>query len=150
MNSTRWSALKSVLSLRTGWLTTATMTLSNTSAVRRMMSRWPRVTGSYEPGQTATPPLRSAATVNSDARVAVDALVDQRQVEGERRALVRFGHGERGLVENAREQRGKPAPQTGDGTIWRVGEDEVVGGVGARHVSQRVLDAHGRRGIAQR
>src|SRR5215212_7539548 len=73
------------------------------------------------------PPLRSAATVDRDARVAVDALVDERQRQLERRALVRFGHGERALVENAREQRRQALPQTGGGTIRRVGEHEVVG-----------------------
>ena len=46
MNSTRSSAVKSVFCLRTGWFTTATITWSNTSAARRMMSRWPSVTGS--------------------------------------------------------------------------------------------------------
>src|SRR3954454_4047690 len=53
MNSTRSSAVNSVFCLRTGWFTTATITLSNTSAARLMMSRWPSVTGSYEPGSTA-------------------------------------------------------------------------------------------------
>ena len=46
MNATRSSAVKRVFCLRTGWLTTATITLSNTSEARRMMSRWPNVTGS--------------------------------------------------------------------------------------------------------
>ena len=34
------------LLLAHGWFTTATITLSNTPAVRLMMSRWPNVTGS--------------------------------------------------------------------------------------------------------
>src|SRR4051812_10942811 len=87
MKPMRSSAVKRVFCLRTGWLTTATRTFSKTSAVRRMMSTCPNVTGSYEPGQTAVP-LRSANTVDGDSRVAVDALVRQRQVELERVALV--------------------------------------------------------------
>jgi hypothetical protein len=46
MNATRSSALKTVFSLRTDWFTTATITCSNTFAVRSMMSMWPSVTGS--------------------------------------------------------------------------------------------------------
>ena len=37
---------KTVFCLRTGWSTTATMTLSHAFAARLMMSRWPKVTGS--------------------------------------------------------------------------------------------------------
>src|SRR5215208_5424657 len=103
--ATRSSALNSVFCFRNGLFITATTTLSNTSAVRWMMSRWPIVTGSYDPGQTAVPPFRSA-TMDRDARVAVDALVDERQRERQRRALVRFGHGEGGFGEDAREQLG--------------------------------------------
>src|SRR3954451_15622342 len=150
MNSTRSSALNSVFCLRTGWATTATMTLSNTSATRRMMSRWPSVTGSYDPGQTATPPLRSAATVDGDPGVAVDALVHERQCQLERRALVRFGHGEGGLVENGGEQLGELFPQTGGGTIRRVGEHEVVRAHVAGEVGQRVLGADRCRWVADR
>src|SRR5215212_6735467 len=91
MNATRSSAGKIVFCLRTGWLTTPTTTLSNTFAARPMMSRWPIVTGSYEPGQTAVPPLRSAG-MDRDASVAVAALGEQREGKLERPALVGFGH----------------------------------------------------------
>src|SRR3954471_21967587 len=151
-NSTRCSAEKSVFCLRTGWFTTATITLSNTSETRRMMSRCPSVTGSYEPGQTAVPPLRSAATVDRDAGVAVDALVDERQRESERRALVGFGHGERGLGEESGQQLGQPVPRLGGGTIWRVRENEVEGRlrVGTPEVGERVADPDHRVGVADR
>jgi hypothetical protein len=87
MNETRSSALNSVSFLRTGWFTTPTTTLSNTLAARPMMSRWPIVIGSYDPGQTAVPPLRSAA-MDGYASVAVDPLDDERERQFERVALV--------------------------------------------------------------
>ena len=46
MNALRSSAVNSVFCLRTGWLTTPTITRSNTREVRVMMSTWPLVTGS--------------------------------------------------------------------------------------------------------
>src|SRR3954462_6072043 len=103
MNPMRSSAVNSVFCLRTGWFTTATITLSKTLEQRRITSRWPNVTGSYEPGQTAVP-LPSDATVDRDPRVAVDALVDERHVEVQRIALVGFGHGEGGLSQQRRQQ----------------------------------------------
>jgi hypothetical protein len=39
--------------LRTDWLTTATITSSNSSEARPITSTCPLVIGSYEPGQTA-------------------------------------------------------------------------------------------------
>src|SRR3954453_23659679 len=152
MKATRSSALKSVFCLRTGWFTTATTTLSNTRDARLMMSRWPSVTGSYEPGQTAVPPLRSAATVDRDAGVPVGPLVDERKRQGQRRALVGFGHGERALGEERRKQLGEPFPHLGGGTIWRVRENEVEGRlrVGPPEIGERVADPDHRVGIADR
>ncbi len=46
MKPMRSSALNSVFCLRTGWFTTATITLSNTREQRVITSRWPKVTGS--------------------------------------------------------------------------------------------------------
>src|SRR3954454_25056822 len=124
MNPIRSSALNSVFCLRTGWFTTATITLSNTPEQRRITSRCPNVTGSYEPGQIAMP-LPLAATVDGDPRVAVEALVGRRQGEDERVALVGFGHGEGGVGEQWREQLGEPIRRPARGTIWRVGEHDV-------------------------
>src|SRR4051794_23682220 len=123
MNPIRSSAVKSVFCLRTGWLTTATITLSNTDEQRRITSRCPNVTGSYEPGQTAVP-LASDATVDGDPRIAIGALVDERHGEGQRVALVGFGHGERRLEEQRRQQLGEALRRTARGTIWRVGEHD--------------------------
>src|SRR3954447_11818527 len=129
-NATRSSALNSVCFLRTGWFTTATMTLSNTAAARLMMSRWPSVTGSYAPGHTTVPPLRSPSTVDRDSGVAVGPLVDERERELERHALVGFGHDDGGLGEERGEQVGQLLPHLGGGTIWRVREHEVEGRLG--------------------
>src|SRR5215217_8213819 len=106
-----------------------------------MMSRWPNVTGSYEPGQTAVPPFRSAG-MDRDAGVAVAALDEQREGKLERPALVGFGHDACALwshrVEALRERPG----QTGRRIIWRVAEHEVVRPLGARQEPQRVLPHH--------
>src|SRR3954468_15981087 len=114
MNPMRSSASNSVFCLRTGWFTTATITLSNTPEQRRITSRWPNVTGSYEPGHIAIP-LPLSATVNGDARVAVDALVDLGQGEGERVALVGFGHGEGAVGQQWRQQLGEPLRRSARG-----------------------------------
>ena len=87
-NATRSSALNSVLPLRTGRLTTATITLSNIAEAREITSRWPKVTGSYEPGQTA---MRLSGAMDSDQCVAVTALIEQRQFQVQRGASVALG-----------------------------------------------------------
>src|SRR4051794_39022597 len=117
-----------------------------------MMSRWPRVTGSYDPGQTAIPPLRSDATVDGYAGVAVGALVDERKRQGQRGALVGFGHGERGLCQERGQELGQRLPHLGGGTIWRVRENEVEGGlgVGSPEVRGRVPDPDDRVWVADR
>src|SRR4051794_27015535 len=107
MNSSRSLVLKTVSDpFRTGLSTTATTTLSKTLAARPMMSRCPKVTGSYVPGHTATPRL-SSDTVDPDARVAVVALELEREAEFERGALVRFGHDAGVLGEDSWEQLGE-------------------------------------------
>src|SRR3954471_4562525 len=142
MNPTRSSALKSVFCLRTGWFTTATITLPNTPEQRWTPSRCPNVTGSYEPGQTAIP-LPLEATMDGDPRVAVGALVGERQVEDERVALVGFGHGEGAVGEQRRQQPGQPACRAARGTIWRVGEHEVVRTAGAREPCEGIAPREG-------
>src|SRR3954454_20228728 len=145
MKPTRSSALNSVFCLRTGWFTTATITLSNTPEQRRITSRWPNVTGSYDPGQIAVP-LPLEPTMDGDPRVAVDALVSQREGQAERVALVGFGHGERAVCEQPRQQVGQPLCRAARGTIWRVGEHEVVRAVGASEPGERVAPRDGRLG----
>src|SRR3954451_6672405 len=101
MKPTLSEASKSVCCLRTGWLTTPTTTLSNTFDARPMMSMWPNVTGSYDPGQIAVPPLRSGC-MDPDRGVAVGALALEREVQDERVALVGFDHGASAAREDAR------------------------------------------------
>src|SRR5215213_7518296 len=124
MNETRSSAVKIVFCLRTGWLTTPTTTLSNTFAARPMMSRWPIVIGSYDPGQTAVPPLRSAP-MDRDPGVAVRALDEEREGEHERVALVGFGHDSGVFCTESRQAVGQRACHSGRRIIWRVAEHEV-------------------------
>src|SRR5205085_204277 len=112
MNSTRSAAGNTGVCLRTGWFTTPTTTLSNTSAARLMMSTWPSVTGSYVPGQIAVPFLLFG-TVDGDAGVAVVAFVDLGEVELERRALVGFGD-DHGV---GREHTGKVLGEQSSGAV---------------------------------
>ena len=53
------SSMVNIVALWRGWRTTPTTTSSNSRAARRMMSRWPSVTGSYVPGQIAMLVLRA-------------------------------------------------------------------------------------------
>src|SRR5215213_9911774 len=101
MNDTRSAALNRVCCFRTGRFTTPTTTLSNTLAARPMMSRWPKVTGSYEPGQTAVPALR-LADMDCDPRVAISSLGEELERKLERHALVGFGHDAGALCEQRR------------------------------------------------
>src|SRR4051794_34209391 len=137
MNPMRSSASNSVFCLRTGWFTTATITLSNTPEQRLITSRWPNVTGSYEPGQIAIP-LPLLATVDGDARVAVDALVDKRERELQAIALVGFGHGQGRVREQRRQQLVEPCRRLGSGTIWRVGEHDAVRAVRSAEPGEHV------------
>src|SRR5919112_1066171 len=138
MNETRSSASKIVFCLRTGWLTTPTTTLSNTFAARPMMSRWPIVIGSYDPGHTAVPPLRSGA-MDRDARVAVVALDQERERQLERVALVRFGH-DSGVFCGERRQALRERPgQPGRRIIWSVAQHQVERALRAGQEAQDVL-----------
>ena len=70
--------MNSDLLLRTEALTTATITSSNMPEAREMMSIWPFVIGSYDPGQTA---MRGSGAIDANEGVAVAAFVLQGQVE---------------------------------------------------------------------
>src|SRR3954449_7921708 len=91
MKLSRSSVENNVPPLRTGWLTTATTTSSNSAAARAMTSRWPFVIGSYEPGQTA---MRGSGAmgVDADQRVAVAAFVDEGHGELERSPAIALHH----------------------------------------------------------
>src|SRR3954451_21769170 len=143
MNAVRSSALNNVFCLRTGWLTTPTITLSNTLAARPMISRCPIVTGSYDPGQTAVPQLRSAL-MDRDAGIAVAALHDQRERQLERVALVRFGHDACVFCGEPGQPLGERSGQTGRNIIWRVAEHEVEAALRAPQPAHRVGALHAR------
>src|SRR4051795_8175793 len=126
MNSIRSSVGKTVFDpFRTGLLTTATTTRSNTEEARVMMSKCPNVTGSYVPGQSATPRVSSGIAVNPDACGAIVAFELEREAELQRGALVRFGHDAGVFREDRWEQMGEALSQRGRRTIWRVEKDEV-------------------------
>src|SRR5262249_18224160 len=78
MNAIRSSASNSERLLRTDALTTAMMSSSNIVEAREMMSMWPLVTGSYEPGQTAR---RGSGAIDANEGVAVAAFVVEGQAE---------------------------------------------------------------------
>src|SRR5215216_1148495 len=142
MNAARSWALKRGSFLRTGWSTTPTTTLSNTAEVRPMMSRWPFVTGSYEPGQTAVPPFLSA-TMDRDAGVAVEALAREREREQQGRPLVGFGHDAGIFGQESRQELRERLRQAGGGIIRGVDQDEVVWTVGGAQEAERVAPDDG-------
>src|SRR5215510_289823 len=103
MKPIRSSALKSDLLLRTEAFTTATISSSNMPAAREMMSMWPCVIGSYEPGQTA---MRGSGAMDADKGVAVAAFVEYGEFELERSTAVALCHHRCRGRENGR-QRGR-------------------------------------------
>src|SRR5215207_9827346 len=123
MNAQRSSALNSVLLLRTEALTTATTSSSNIGAARLMMSTWPWVTGSYEPGQTA---MRLSGAMDADEGVAVAAFVVQGEIDLQRRPAITLGDHRRPRCQDGRKGRRQVAPDGRLQPIWRIEEDEII------------------------
>src|SRR5919108_870471 len=123
MNSIRSSAENSELVLRTEAATTATISSSNIAAARVITSRWPLVTGSYVPGQTA---MRGSGAMDADQGVAIAAFVQERQVQLERAAAVALGDHRRAGRQHGRQRGRQLAPEASGQPIWRVEEDEIV------------------------
>src|SRR5829696_8598265 len=92
-----------------------------------------------------TTPARSGATMKADPGAAVDPLVDERELELQGQALVGFGHDHGFVGEHGRESAGERPGQARGGTIWRVGEDEVVGSASRSQEPERVAAVNGRR-----
>src|SRR5204863_837001 len=124
-NSLRSAAEKSVVGLRTGWFTTPTTTRLTTRAALAMMSTCPYVTGSYDPGQIATPPSRSATAVNGDPGVAISTLPLERQIEFERLFDGALANHACPRFQYRRKHAAQPLPETGGESIGRVAEDQV-------------------------
>src|SRR5436190_11443215 len=123
MNSQRSRALNSVLALRIGTSTTATIRRSNMPAARAITSRCPLVIGSYDPGQTA---MWLSGFMDADQRVAVAALLAHRQCQLERCAAVALARYPSPWRQHGRQQRRQVARQPGGPAVWRVEEDEIV------------------------
>src|SRR3954454_7683274 len=125
MKLSRSSVENSVPPLRTGWLTIATTTSSNSAAARAMTSRWPLVIGSYEPGQTA---MRGSGGmgVDADERVAVAAFVREGQIERERSAAIALGHHPPAAGQQRLERRGELSPQLRSAPVGGIEEDQIV------------------------
>src|SRR3954453_8188088 len=123
-NSIRSSVEKRVFALRTGRLTTGAIPSSKIPPVREMMSKWPFVIGSYEPGQTAFP-LKSGDTVELDAGVAVVAHALERQRQLARGSLGGLGDDAGVLVHHSGKPLGERQGQTLRRTIWGVQEGKI-------------------------
>src|SRR4051812_4554413 len=124
-NSLRSAAVNRVVGLRTGWFTTPTTTRSNTRAARWMMSTWPYVTGSYEPGQTATGPSALFIAVYGDSDIAVSPLPQQGQIDLQRVFDGALANHARLGRESSDELAAQPIPETVGESIGRVAEDQV-------------------------
>src|SRR3954454_16105172 len=125
MKLSRSSVENSVAPLRTGWLTIATTTSSNSAAARAMTSRWPFVIGSYEPGQTA---MRGSGAmgVDADERVAVAAFVNEGQRELQRSPAIALDHHTTAAGQQRLERRGELSPQPRSAPVGGIEEDQIV------------------------
>src|SRR3954447_22824026 len=141
MKLSRSSVENSVPPLRTGWLTIATTTSSNSAAARAMTSRWPFVIGSYEPGQTA---MRGSGAmgVDADQRVAVAAFVDEGQGELQRSPAFTPHHHTTADGQQRLERRGELAPQLRSAPVGGIEERQIVS------VSAAACGVEGRAGRA--
>src|SRR3954447_22282968 len=126
MKLRRSSVVNSVPPLRTGWLTIATTTSSNSAAARLMTSRWPFVIGSYEPGQTAMRGSGAMGGVDTDERVSVAAFVGQRQGELERGPAIALGHHAAAAGKKRLERSGELSPQPRSAPVGGIEEDQIV------------------------
>src|SRR6185437_1443591 len=123
MNRMRSSSVNIVCLCR-GWRTTATITRSNRPDARRITSRWPVVTGSYVPGQTA---IVSGMGEDGEAGAAVCALGQRRQGQlGGGAGGVGLEHGAAAGREQRRQLGGEAIGQGRQHLVGRIEEYQVV------------------------
>src|SRR6185312_5114351 len=123
MNRMRSSSVNIVCLCR-GWRTTATITRSNRPDARRITSRWPVVTGSYVPGQTA---IVSGMGEDGDAGAAVRALGQGRQGQlGGGAGGVGLEHGAAAGREQRRQVGREAVGQGRQHLVGRIEEYQVV------------------------
>src|SRR6185437_1018434 len=129
MNRMRSSSVNIVCLCR-GWRTTATITRSNRPDARRITSRWPVVTGSYVPGQTA---IVSGMGEDGDAGAAVRALGQGRQGQlGGGAGGVGLEHGAAAGREQRRQVGSEAVGQGRQHLVGRIEEYQVVRQAGSR------------------